>query len=689
MATITAAAGGGNWTTGGSWVGGVAPTAADDAVINGTSGNITIDSGGAVCRSLNCTGYTGTLTHNASSTLTIGDGTAGSGNVALTLAAGMTYTLSSPTTNTINFISTSATQQTITTAGKTISNWNFNAASNGSWILSDNLTQNSSCTMTLTKGTLNLNGKTLTIGNFNSSNSNVRSLTFGAATVNILGASTPWAFATNTNLTLSAASSTLNFGLATFIQPGGTTWGTINITFPSGGTTTFQQGFTCTTLTVTGSADVSCLFGFAASNTATITGTLTLNGNSTVNRLYVSNQSSGSLNATVSAGTVVASYVDLEQITGTGAGSWNLASITGGSGDCGGNSGITFTTPATQTWNGTSGGNWSANAWSSRIPLPQDPVIINAAFSASQTVTLDMPRGGKNIDWTGATGSPTWTIGSTKSIFGSLTLISGMSITASSNFTLKAKQGTGSTYTLTTAGQTLSTFNIDAYSNTVNLADSLIVSATFSILNGTFDASGFNVTCFFWQNFVGTARTITGGSGTWTFTGTGTIMNTFNNALTQDFSATTIAVTNVSASTKTLVLGGLTTFGNFLISTGASAAAVIFSGAGTLKTIAVTGGSTVTVTFPASTTITLTGSNPLPTGASGNLITLNSSTSGTPATISSSQRVTSDYVSVKDITASNNVPFYAGTHSTNVSGNTNWSFTDPPTYIPGQAFLIF
>jgi hypothetical protein len=53
------------------------------------------------------------------------------------------------------------------------------------------------------------------------------------------------------------------------------------------------------------------------------------------------------------------------------------------------------------------------------------------AFNASKTVTQDMPRAGKSIDWTGATGTPTWTTSTAASIFGSLTLIEGMILTAS------------------------------------------------------------------------------------------------------------------------------------------------------------------------------------------------------------------------------------------------------------------
>ncbi len=50
------------------------------------------------------------------------------------------------------------------------------------------------------------------------------------------------------------------------------------------------------------------------------------------------------------------------------------------------------------------GGNWSASSWTTRVPLPHDDVYLGNAFAASQTVTADMPRLGRSIDWTGATG---------------------------------------------------------------------------------------------------------------------------------------------------------------------------------------------------------------------------------------------------------------------------------------------
>ena len=139
MATIVAAGGGGNWTAGATWTGGVVPTAADDVQLKSTSGNVTINAA-AVCRSLDCTGYTNTLTHNSATTLTIGDGTAGPAGLALKLVSGMTYArVNSPTSDgAMAFVSTSATQQTITTAAKSMGNISING-SGSSYILGDSL----------------------------------------------------------------------------------------------------------------------------------------------------------------------------------------------------------------------------------------------------------------------------------------------------------------------------------------------------------------------------------------------------------------------------------------------------------------------------------------------------------------------------------------------------------------------
>lgn len=97
------------------------------------------------------------------------------------------------------------------------------------------------------------------------------------------------------------------------------------------------------------------------------------------------------------------------------------------------------------------GGNWSASSWTTRVPLPQDDAYLGNAFSASQTVTADMPRLGKSIDWTGATGSPTWGGSTAIAIYGSLTLISGMTMSVSGAPTFSGRGN----YTLTSAGKTL------------------------------------------------------------------------------------------------------------------------------------------------------------------------------------------------------------------------------------------
>lgn len=61
-----------------------------------------------------------------------------------------------------------------------------------------------------------------------------------------------------------------------------------------------------------------------------------------------------------------------------------------------------------------------------------------------------MPRIG-GVNWTGATNTPTWTTSTACSVFGSITLISGMTLTASTQaYTFEGR----STYTITNGTKT-------------------------------------------------------------------------------------------------------------------------------------------------------------------------------------------------------------------------------------------
>lgn len=104
-------------------------------------------------------------------------------------------------TGTFTFAATSGTK-TITTAGVVFDNpFTFNGVG-GSWQLQDALTSGANRNCTLTNGTLDLNGYTLSTGSFSSNNSNVRTLTSGGATITLTGSGTTiWNTGTSTNLT--------------------------------------------------------------------------------------------------------------------------------------------------------------------------------------------------------------------------------------------------------------------------------------------------------------------------------------------------------------------------------------------------------------------------------------------------------------------------------------------------------
>lgn len=696
MATIVAAAGGGNWTVGATWIGGVAPTAADDAQLVLASGNVTIDAG-AVARSLDANTYTGTLTHNAAATLTLGDATAGLGNIALRFVAGMTYTLGSATTSAITFISTSATVQTVDFAGKTTGNVTYNASSNGSWQLTGTHNTGSTATVNFVKGTLDWNGQTLSWGIFDTANSNVRVLTMGASNLTLTASSVSAWNGTSTNQTITAntATVTLSGAGSNWAGTGTTNYNGLSMIMSGSGSQQIQtapgQTLTFANVTRTGTAVKTDALTLSSNTNLTVTGTFTVNGNSAVNRVLVTTSILGSTR-TISAGTVTVTNADFRDITAAGAGSWNLSAISGGSGDSLGNTGITFTAPVTRFWVGGTGswsstGEWSASsggASGSSVPLPQDTVIFDAnSFAAADTVSMDMPRLGASINATGVDTAAVFDIATTTvTLYGSMTLQAGMGAwTSGLEFLIFEGRGV---HTVTTAGVMLgSTINMNvwfsSFGGTYTFQDGFTTTGSLQVNNGTLDVNNFNVSARRLTSTGTATRALLMGSGTWTLNGTTNVWSVDATGFTLTPSTSTILITDTSASTKTFTGAGLT-YNNLTI-TGGGAGSVDFIGSNTFNIFTIN--APKTVRFTAATTTTVTQFNA--TGSLGNIITISSITAAQHTLSKAAGIVSADWLNLTNSNAIGGAAWYAGANSVDNGGNAGWIFAAAPGGFAGQA----
>lgn len=676
MALITAAAGGGSWTVGTTWIGNVAPTAADDAQLTGTSGAITINSG-SVCRGLDCTGYTGTLTHSAGVTLTIGDATAALGNIALRLVSGMTYTLGNASTSAISFVSTSATVQTVTMGTKVAGNTTFNAASGGSWQFADAFSCGAA-TLTLTKGTLlDTNGQTVTCGTFSSSNTNVRTLTLGASSFT---SSVDWLVTTSTNLTLNANTSLISCtGSSATFNGGGLTYNNVTLSGPNTPVVTGANTFA--NLTRTGTAVKTD--GLSLGANQTITGTLTINGNSVTNRVLVRTSTLGTAFTLTAATLVCTNVIEFRDITGAGTATWTTAA-SGATyfGDCGGNSGITFTTAATQTANGTTSFSWSTAArWTSRTPLPQDDVVINNAFSATQTVTLDMPRAGKSITWSNTGNSVAWAKTTATTMYGSL-VMTGTSLLTNSGTVGFTMEGRGA-FTWTSAGQTFTnSLTVAMFGGTLTMQDAFLSSSTGTHTHGTWDFNNFSSQFTTFSSNASSTRTLTLGSAAMTLTASGTVFTSATpTGLTVTATTGTIKVIDTSASTVTFSGGGKK-WGNLWFSRGASTASITLLGSNTFIDFKDDGSAAHSILFTTGLSMTVT--TWTVSGTAGNLKTINSTTTGTHALVKAGGgTISADFLNIQHSVATPATTWYAGVNSVNnqavATAGSGWVFTAPPS----------
>ena len=614
-------------------------------------------------RTLDFTGFTGTLTFNGATNI-FGD---------LVISSGMTV---SSLSNAIEFRATSGTQQ-ITTNGKTL-DFPITVNAPGATVrLQDNLTMGSTRTLTLTAGTIDLNNLTLSCRAFSSSNSNVRSIAFGTSgqitltgdgvEIFAMGTMSNFSYTGTSNITSNYSGSTGTRGFSVGQAAGASetnalnfniTAGADNVNFGSLGrgiknlifsnfTGVFVDGreiygnlVLSTGMTFLSNQDLSLSF-LATSGTQQITtngvtvtrpliknnaGTLQLQDNLTMGSTRTFTLTAGTIdlnNRTLSCGVFSSANSNTRSIafgtasidiTGNNATVWSMTTATGFTytGTPTVNFSYSGSTGARIIFSNVSGGITEANAVSFNITAGSDVVSVGT------TTTM----GVKNLNFTGFSGS---LFSGSRTIYGNLTLSPTMVVDTSTSVTTFA--ATSGTQQITTNGKTLDfSVTVNAPGATVRLQDNLTMGSTrtFTHTAGTVDLNGKTLT-------VGTDYSTSGSS---------TRVIDFNSG------STLVCQGNFTATTGT----NLSTTGTGVIRM-ASASAKTFAGGGrTYTTLDQGGAGTLTITG-ANTFANITNSNPTASqitfpastitsvrrfglaGSSGNLVSMRSSTSGTPYTI--------------------------------------------------------
>lgn len=324
-----------------------------------------------------------------------------------------------------------------------------------------------------------------------------------------------------------------------------------------------------------------------------------------------------------------------------------------------------FWVGGTANWDGTAGTKWAATsggAGGETVPGGSDAVFLDGN-SGAVTVTKSALGSAASVDFTGFTG--TFAGASTLAVIGNITLGAGMTWTHSGNLSA------GGSCTFTSNGKAItSNVAVSAAGSSITLADDFSTSGSLT-LQRTFNANSNNATAASVSVSGTLARTITMGSGTWTLTGTGTIWDaTDTTNLTLTSTGSTIKATNSSASSRTFISGGLT-YNNFLHAPGAGTGTLVVSGGCTFADFKDDGTAAHTIQFTASATFTFTTFTV--SGASGNLISLRSTSDGTFYSFScASGTISCDFLSIKDCHAAGGATWNAGSNSLNVSGNAGW-----------------
>lgn len=657
-------------TTSGGPGGASVPTSADDVFFSAAStGTCTISSGNTGAKSINCTGFTGTLAGFSAITL--------SGN--LTFVAGMTVTFTGAWT-----FNASAT---ITSAGKTISGAGGGITVNSTGItvqLADALNVGTG-RISVNNGTFTTNGYNITAGDFINNVSFVQVINLGASTIT-LSSSLPIILNGNANLTFNAGTSTFVLTNSSVeLRNSGTIsvpYANVSFTSTTAGTRLVTGLSSFNNLSVTGPASAG-VSQVTFSAPTTINGTLSTTGTAGNRRVWFRGATYGlaqTLTINSAPSLTDADFRDL-YVIGT------AAPISGTRiGNLRGCRGITFDTPKTVYWNLAGAQNWSANGWSDTstgspntnfFPLAQDTATFTNAGSVTGTITMDsaVPYTG-TVDMSGRTSAMTLSIGAAFTIYGDWKNGSGTTVNSVSTLTFSGRN----TQTITSAGRGLAVpIIVDSYGGTVQLADALSIGTTtpLTITNGTFDTKNYNVTIGELSSNNSNVRTITLGSSTVTLTVTNSFPVDFLTSTNLTFNAGTSQITLTGSGTQTFNGGGQTFYN--LTHTGTGAAFFNITGTNVFNNLTIQSGTANAIkTFIPQSSMTINGTLDVSAASPVRRIFVRSNTLGTTRTLTVGTLSATD-CDFRDITIAGTAAGSSPTRAGDCGGNSGITFPAPKT----------
>lgn len=330
-------------------------------------------------------------------------------------------------------------------------------------------------------------------------------------------------------------------------------------------------------------------------------------------------------------------------------------------------------------WNSTNTANWSTSSGGSGgagPPVAGDDVVFDAGSDAGATFTVTLVASSPAIRNFTASGLDFAMVLAGAGV--ALRVDGNISLPAT-NFTWSATgnlncEGSASSRTILTNGVTInSTPRLISAGSTWTLQSALTSSVAIILTSGSLDAAGYAVSCTTFSSSNSNVRALTLGASTITLSSDWVLTTSTN--MTLSAASSTIIMNRAGAGTKDFNGGGLT-YGVLVQNT---AGRLTFTGSNTFSDIQ-NGHKAVAATsirFTAGTTTTVT--NFTAAGEAGRVLTIDSSSAGSAFTLSkASGTVDLDYLSLRDSTATGGASFYAGNNSTDVSGNTGWTFTNAP-----------